>query len=100
MGPPEPESPEQPPPPLIPPGTERWRVEAVGETTVFPVVGEDGTIYAGTSAGYIYAISPEGKERWVTNMGESIGEVLSLIPDTNDRIYQAKLILTLDEDRW
>lgn len=88
IGPPDPEHPERPQPPLISPGTERWRVQTVGKANaVRPVVDEDGTIYAGTGAGYIYAISPRGEERWSVNMSESVFGIYSLALDAEGRIY-------------
>ena len=86
MRPPDSEQPERPQPPGISPGTERWRVNTVGGAGVRPVVSEDGTIYA-ASAGYVYAISPEGKKRWVANMSESLRSIHTLALDAEGRVY-------------
>jgi outer membrane protein assembly factor BamB len=30
-----------------------------------PTIGEDGTIYAGTGDGNLYAVNPDGSKKWV-----------------------------------
>ena len=79
--------PEQPEMPYVTPGTEKWKVQVVGEATARPVLGSDGIVYAGTSAGYVYAISPEGEIRWHKDLSGSIRQIQSLIFDDEGRIY-------------
>ena len=37
-----------------------------------PALGDDGTIYLGSAEGSLYAIWPNGKQRWVTAVGAAI----------------------------
>jgi len=53
-------------------GIEQWRylVDSGVETT--PAIGNDGTIYFGTSNGYVYALNPNGTLKWSYNTGGTI----------------------------
>jgi hypothetical protein len=43
--------------------TLKWRYERDSKL-FYPAIGTDGTIYVGSYGGYLYAISPDGKEKW------------------------------------
>ncbi|MCD6447633.1 MAG: PQQ-like beta-propeller repeat protein [Thermoplasmata archaeon] len=56
---------------INPNGTVKWAREIFSETKygvpwieASPAIGEDGTIYVGTWEGYLYAFTPDGKEKW------------------------------------
>jgi outer membrane protein assembly factor BamB len=51
--------------------TLKWRYER-DSTLYYPAIGADGTIYVGSDRGYLYAISPDGKEKWRFDAGYSI----------------------------
>ncbi len=46
------------------PGTLKWRFETGDTVESSPAIGSDGTIYASSWNGYIYAISPDGSLKW------------------------------------
>jgi len=50
-------------------GRELWRFDLVGEVRLAPTVGPDGTVYLVTHAGVLYAIAPDGSERWSAMVG-------------------------------
>jgi outer membrane protein assembly factor BamB len=47
-----------------PEGAVKWTVDLGGRAYATPCVAADGTIYAGSDANKLVAISPEGKTRW------------------------------------
>jgi len=55
---------------LTPDGKLKWHFDPHGEMQAWPVVGDDGTIYAvagccvSDSGGYFYALNPNGSVRW------------------------------------
>ena len=53
----------------------KWRLYLGGPTwgvTGSPVIGKDGTIYVGASSRFLYAITPEGHEKWRFRTGDAI----------------------------
>ncbi len=59
------------------PGQRKWFVEVDEEVNTTPAIAEDGTIYVVTDAPSLYAISPDGQEKWKFDLrympeGESI----------------------------
>lgn len=42
----------------------RWQFQAEEMVECTPVVGDDGTIYFGDNAGWVYAVSPRGDKKW------------------------------------
>lgn len=44
-----------------------WEFDLGATTTSSPVIAEDGTIYIGTSGGYLISINPQGGENWRFN---------------------------------
>jgi outer membrane protein assembly factor BamB len=52
--------------------TLKWRYE--GDSKLYyPAIGADGTIYVGSAYRYLYAIYPDGKEKWSFKTGDWIG---------------------------
>ncbi|MFH1521168.1 MAG: PQQ-binding-like beta-propeller repeat protein [Candidatus Micrarchaeota archaeon] len=45
-------------------GTIKWVFETGSGIESSPVIAEDGTIYFGSHDGYLYAINPDGTEKW------------------------------------
>ncbi len=50
----------------------RWSYEASGPIWSSPAIGPDGTIYFTSVDGWLYALTPEGHERWRLKLGEII----------------------------
>ncbi len=50
-------------------GTVKWTFETGGAIESSPVIGPDGTIYVGSHDGKLYAINPDGTEKWRFNAG-------------------------------
>ncbi len=42
----------------------KWRFQTGGEIDSSPAIGTDGTVYVGSDDGYLYAINPNGIEKW------------------------------------
>jgi len=53
-------------------GTQKWAFDAGNSVTSSPAIGADGTIYVGSYAslggGNLYAINPDGTQKWVYNL--------------------------------
>jgi uncharacterized repeat protein (TIGR01451 family) len=61
---------------LVPAGSslsESWRFPTGGTVESSPLVAPDGTIYVGSSDGKLYAVAPDGSERWSYDAGAVIG---------------------------
>ncbi|MGQ9697583.1 MAG: outer membrane protein assembly factor BamB family protein [Armatimonadota bacterium] len=55
-------------------GSEVWRVPVDAEVYATPAVASDGTIYAATFAGSVYAVRPDGTVLWATTP-DGAGEI-------------------------
>jgi len=55
-------------------GSEQWRVSVDAEVYATPAVGSDGTVYAATYAGSVYAVRPDGTVLW-SRTPDGAGEV-------------------------
>ena len=53
-------------------GTVKWTFETGAGIESSPVIGEDGTIYIGSHDGYLYAINPDGTEKWRFDAGPPV----------------------------
>jgi outer membrane protein assembly factor BamB len=69
-----------------------------------PIVGPDGTIYAGNQAGVLYAINPDGSEKWHYQAGGAInsGPILTVGGVLYFRAEDGYLyaLTTANELRW
>jgi len=66
-------------------GLTRWVFSASGYFYTWPVVGGDGTIYVGNYR--VYAVSPEGRELWRSQLGT--GPALAV--SASGRVYASSL---------
>ena len=78
---------------LNPDGSEKWTFDTpdfVGNT---PMIGADGTIYAGSDNGNFYAINPDGTQKWVFQTEDywetnpTIGTNGTIYFDSNNFLY-------------
>jgi outer membrane protein assembly factor BamB len=53
-------------------GSVKWTFETNGAIESSPTIGADGTIYVGTHGNTLFAINPEGTEKWRFNAGEPV----------------------------
>ena len=54
-------------------GTVKWKFNMKGNPDwSSPAIGDDGTIYIGTDYGILYAINPDGSEKWEFRAGDYI----------------------------
>ncbi len=53
-------------------GAERWTFSTDGDIKSSPAVGENGTIYFGSSDGTFYALNWNGSKRWSYKIGDQI----------------------------
>ena len=51
-------------------GTIIWSFETDDGIEAGPIIGADGTIYVASHDGYLYAINPDGSEKWSFSAGE------------------------------
>jgi outer membrane protein assembly factor BamB len=56
-------------------GTEDWSIKISGSSTSSPSISPDGTIYFGDDADIIYAINPDGTEKWRYTTGYNVNGV-------------------------
>ncbi len=66
-------------------GFKSWSFEAESDFRSSPAVDENGTIYAGTWDGELYALNPEGEKLWSFEAGDSIYSTPTF--DDNGTIY-------------
>ncbi|MBV9547762.1 MAG: PQQ-like beta-propeller repeat protein, partial [Chloroflexi bacterium] len=52
-----------------------------GRQTSSPTLGPDGTVYVVSGTGWLFAISPDGHERWSVQTGPSLKAAPALSPD-------------------
>src|SRR5919198_469798 len=53
-----------------------WRFATGGRAIITaPAVGRDGTLYAASGDGVLYAVWPDGRERWSLRVGITTGQV-------------------------
>ncbi|HIE13178.1 MAG TPA: hypothetical protein EYP63_07125 [Desulfotomaculum sp.] len=53
-------------------GTLKWKYETGGYIRHCPAIGSDGTIYAGSEDGCLYALNPDGTLNWRYEVGRSV----------------------------
>ena len=51
-------------------GTIKWTFETNDGVESSPVIGSDGTVFIASHDGYLYAVNPEGTEKWKFKAGE------------------------------
>ena len=70
--------------------TENWIFGAGSDFNSTPAVGSDGTIYAASTNDNIYAINPDGTEKWSAVYGDWIASAIAI--GTDETVYlSAKL---------
>ena len=45
-------------------GTQKWAFQTEGSVSSSPAIGDDGTVYVGSSDFNLYAINPDGTQKW------------------------------------
>ena len=58
--------------PATTPGAEKWVFPTGDQVTSSPAIGPDGTIYVGSADYNLYAINPDGTEKWAFTTGGNI----------------------------
>ncbi|MFW5927615.1 MAG: PQQ-binding-like beta-propeller repeat protein [Thermoplasmatota archaeon] len=53
-------------------GAKRWTFSTDGDIKSSPAIGENGTIYFGSSGGALYALNWDGSEKWSYEIGDQI----------------------------
>jgi outer membrane protein assembly factor BamB len=53
-------------------GTEEWSIKIEASSTSSPSIAEDGTIYFGDDDNIIYALNPDGTEKWRYTTGYNV----------------------------
>lgn len=56
-------------------GRVKWRLETESGVETSPVIAADGTIYIADHTCNLYAISPQGKEKWRFGAGEPVSSI-------------------------
>ncbi len=62
-------------------GTLKWAFGTDDDVVASPTVGDDGTIYVGSTDGYLYAVNPNGTEKWSFETGSDIWGSVVIGPD-------------------
>jgi outer membrane protein assembly factor BamB len=61
--------------------TNEWMLDLGGLVASAPAVGGDGTIYAGTWHGRLWALHPDGSRKWIFRAHNEIRSAIALGPD-------------------
>ena len=61
--------------------TPNWIFESGAEFNATPAIGEDGTIYIGSTNDKFYAINPDGTEKWSIEYGTWTASATAIGPD-------------------
>lgn len=70
----------------------KWRFKLAGDYSAHsPGIGADGTVYVGLSNGKLYAIAPDGAQRWVVQSGLGGGVYGPVSVGADGTIYVAGL---------
>ena len=64
-----------------PHGTLQWTYEPEDHVATAAMVGPDGTIYAGTTDGYVVALDGSGRLKWRCKTGDEVRDDLALAAD-------------------
>ena len=64
-----------------PDGTEKWYYDTGYWITSDPVIGDDGTVYIGSTDTYFYALNPDGTLKWKFKTGDYIKGPASIAND-------------------
>tara|TARA_R110002050_G_scaffold125909_1_gene246306 strand:- start:6611 stop:8107 length:1497 start_codon:yes stop_codon:yes gene_type:complete len=78
--------------------TENWIFGSGNDFNSTPAVGSDGTIYAASTNGSIYAINADGTEKWVAPYSAGGGYASSAIAIASDGTIYASAKLNSDGD--
>lgn len=71
----------------------QWRFRLDGDYSLHsPGVGADGTVYVSMSNGKLYAIAPDGTQRWVIQTGQGGGVYGPVSVGSDGTIYVAGLV--------
>ena len=76
---------------FTPTGSVKWKFNAPVKapssykpykaTSLSPVVGSDGTVYFAVMYGYVFAVTPEGRLKWMYKVGQLVESSLAIGPD-------------------
>ena len=61
--------------------TQNWLFASGIDFNSTATIGADGTIYIGANNGFLYAINPDGTEKWSSNFGTSTATTPAIGPD-------------------
>jgi outer membrane protein assembly factor BamB len=61
--------------------TSNWIFKEGNEFNATPAIGADGTIYVGATNDYLYAINPDGTEKWSIEYGTWTASATAIGPD-------------------
>jgi len=56
-------------------GDTKWTFTTDDEIHSSPAIGPDGTIYIGSRKGTLYAVDPQGRQKWTSGLGETYDAV-------------------------
>ncbi len=59
----------------------KWSFDTGAVAYSSPAIGADGTVYAGSNNGNVYAINPDGTKKWAFKTGDFIHAGLTIAPD-------------------
>lgn len=65
-----------------------------------PVIGPDGTIYVGSDPGYLFAVWPDGTERWRVPTSAPFYQAPAVAADGTVYVNDWESILAFDRTRW
>lgn len=75
-----------------PDGDNKWQFQVFtdGDVSTPPTIGPDNTVYMGSDslgAGRLFAINPNGTEKWMTILGGGLKQVSPALSHDNETIY-------------
>ena len=79
-------------------GTKKWSFQVGGMIKGAPAIGDDGTIYVGCSNGKLYAVNPDGTQKWIFESESTYQASIPVIADDGTIYASFEYLYALNKD--